>query len=158
MKIQTAIIIVLVIAIVYLRNSTKTKTVTDPQFFYSKYLEWDNKIKNGTGGDQFDRGERFIVRCSDKYSKIELIDFIKKYEKKIDTDTAYISTRYDHFVRQYYKESKKTPIDFIDDGGGFDSDKLEDHDEDFLYSIEMFRKQDEYLGKEIIEWTTKKAE
>jgi hypothetical protein len=52
-------------------------------------------------------------------------DSLKKYDDSI------LKT-YDEYYRAYYLESRKTPIDYAEDPGGFSTDVLDQHIKDFV--------------------------
>lgn len=105
----------------------------EPDFFYAKTLEWDFALNDPNVGIVHYKREVIIIRNSDDYSIDELLVFIEKYEKNHKfVDTSYLFDRYDDFERCYYRESKKTPINFVEDPGGFVVDVLEDHHEDYV--------------------------
>jgi len=148
MKLSNYIIILTLI----LNSCNHKQSKQQPEFYYSKFLEIDNVIIHDDGYQQFNKYEVIIVRNANKYNKNELINFIKQYESKFNTDTIYIQDRYSIFERYYYKESQKTPIDFIEDPGGFITDKLEDHKDDFICERVMHKKILPH-GEIIIKWT-----
>lgn len=124
---------------------------------YAKQLERDCPSTSVTG-EYLGRNKKevFIIE-NPSNNNLEILKCIGENEKKCLIDTNDIERTHSYFHRVYYKESKKTPIDFVEDSGGFDVNILEDHKEDFVFSIKM-AKNSNYPGKEIIEWTTKKAE
>jgi len=85
---------------------------------------------------------------------LRLINLINEYnEKSINKDS--IEKKYKYFYRAYYRESNKTPKNFIDDQGGFISDKLEDHTYDLLgiYEMNVCNNNNSNTIKSNFEWT-----
>jgi hypothetical protein len=66
-----------------------------------------------------------------------LLKYINLYNQDMLNNKYSIQNQYTLFERDFYRESKKTPRNFIDDGGGFYSDRLEDHKEDWIASWVM---------------------
>jgi hypothetical protein len=113
-----------------------------PVFHYSKFLEMDiDGSLSLTSDRQAVKMEYIIIQYSEGYTNEELKVFIHDYEKKFRTDTVEIASRYDRFYRFYYRESRKTPIDFIDDPGGFSTDIINDHVEDYVCSKTMTKRR-----------------
>lgn len=111
----------------------------DPEFYYSKTLEWDFARLDSINGKTSYKREIILIRNAQDYTNQELLVFIQKYEKQILVDTAYLFEKYDQFYRCYYRESKKTPINFVEDPGGFVVDILEDHKDDYVCCLESYK-------------------
>lgn len=131
-------------------NENKMKVI------YAKQLEWDfvrtpyttfgGVVVNGK-----EKREVYII-TNPTNSKKEILDLIYENEKRYPINKEKIEKeQYLHFYRCYYKESKATPLDFKEDPGGFATNVLEDHSDDFIYSIEMVRKV-QIDGTITIEW------
>lgn len=107
-------------------------------FHYSKLLEIESLYQNPYDNKEYwSKVEYFIVENTQGYSDDEIRSFICKYERKLRTNFNIIELKYSQFSRSYYKESKKTPIDFVDDPGGFSTDVIWEHVDDFICKIEM---------------------
>lgn len=107
-------------------------------FHYSKLLEIESLYQNPYDNKEYwSKVEYIIVENTQGYSDDEIRFFICKYERKLRTNFDIIELKYSQFSRSYYKESKKTPIDFVDDPGGFSTDVIWEHVDDFICKIEM---------------------
>lgn len=88
-------------------------------------------------GFQRTRYEYYIVANPPK-NRDSLLKIVKKHNDSLKLLNDSIEKKYDLFNRTYYKESKKTPVDFVEDcGGGFITDCIYDHTEDFLCGYVM---------------------
>jgi hypothetical protein len=130
---------------------------------YAKQLEQDIEIrpytsKSGKIIKGYDKREVFVITNPSKNLQ-DIKKLIFENEKLCPINKEKIEKQqYIHFVRYYYKESKETPIDFVEDaGGGFFFNLLSDHVKDFICSIEMIRKV-QIDSIETIEWGVRYTE
>ncbi len=91
------------------------------------------------------RYETYIIVNPPSGKKL-LLEIAQKHNESLAVHNDSIAGKYDYFMRRYYRESKQTPVDFIDDKGGFDSDRLDDHSDDFVFAVEMKSKQPMFNG------------
>lgn len=86
----------------------------------------------------FYRREVFIIQDAPR-DPSKLMDIVFDNERKLPINKKQVEIKYGTFHRFYYKESGETPFDFKDDPGGFSTNVITDHDEDFVCRIDMDR-------------------
>lgn len=113
-----------------------------PKIHYAEQLEYD------VGGYYVDypsdstwigrsKREVFIIENAPK-NRGRLIEIVKENETSIPIDKHHIEATYDEFYRDYFRESWRTPVDFVETKSKFgSSDELHEHEDDLICTISM---------------------
>lgn len=109
-----------------------------PVVHYAKQLEVDQLVNTFDGriGSNF-RDEVFIIE-NPPTNHAKLMDIIIDNERYCPIDKKRIEARYDYFMRSYYKESRRTPVNFVQKNKDDDLGN-ESHRKDMICWIEMKR-------------------
>jgi len=117
-----------------------------PRVVYAKQLEMDagERCRGTNAPSTPQKSEVFIVQDAPK-DRVPLMTLIKQNEVFTPIDKNEVEMRYTLFHRVYYRESRKTPVDFQDGHGGyFSRDYISDHVEDKI--CEIFMQQRDWMG------------
>ncbi len=101
-----------------------------PQILFIEELSYNYEL---LGKPEKDRFDVFLIRYP-PHKKSKTLELAIRHCDSIFLLNDSILNHYERYSIAYYKVSRKTPIDFVEDPGGFSTDVLDQHTNDFILS------------------------